>query len=309
MVLIMTDDAAELRAFKSRINLVEYAVSCGYGVDGKESSTNSVVLRRRMDNDKIIVKTDQDGHGVYFSVRDDQDNGTIVDFVRRRKGLNLGEVRKELRPWIGRVGRERESFRQNTVKPVPVVKDRKMVCRIWSLAHSIRYSSYLQQRGIDPETWRDVRFYSAVREDRRRNLIFPHYDLKGLCGYEIKNRDFTGFAPGGIRAVWCTTNMKTAKYAVIVESAIDALSHAQLMHTNEDTAYLSIGGQLSYYQRDLIKAIFRRRDNILSIEIGTDNDAAGHKLAVEIKALLSGGVKIKRTIPAKGKDWNNALRP
>lgn len=183
-----------------------------------------------------------------------------------------------------------------------------MVCHVWSLTQPLRRSSYLQQRGIDPKTWQDVRFNRVVHQDRRQNIIFPHYDLKGLCGYEIKNRNFTGFASGGIKAVWCTINMKTAKHAVIVESAIDALSHAQIMQTNGNTAYLSIGGQLSQYQRDLIKEIFKRRNNILSIEIGTDNDTAGHKLAVEIKVLLSDGIKIKRSIPRGGKDWNDALR-
>jgi 5S rRNA maturation endonuclease (ribonuclease M5) len=80
------------------------------------------------------------------------------------------------------------------------------------------------------------------------------------------------------------------------------------MRTDGNTAYLSIGGQLSQYQRDLIREIFKRRGNILFIEIGTDNDTAGHKLAVEIKALLPGGIKIKRSIPKVGKDWNDALR-
>jgi 5S rRNA maturation endonuclease (ribonuclease M5) len=199
-------------------------------------------------------------------------------------------------------------LRRNTAKPVTVVKDRKMVCHVWSLTRPVKSSSYLKQRGIDPKIWWDVRFYSVMREDQRRNVIFPHYDLKGLCGYEIKNRNFTGFSPGGIKAVWCTKNMKAAKHAVVVESAIDALSHAQLMRTDGNTAYLSIGGQLSQYQRDLIREIFKRRGNILFIEIGTDNDTAGHKLAVEIKALLPGGIKIKRSIPKVGKDWNDALR-
>lgn len=62
------DNGAELRAFKTQINFVEYAVSCGYEVDKKESSTNSVVLRRGVDNDKIVVRTDQEGHGVYSIV-------------------------------------------------------------------------------------------------------------------------------------------------------------------------------------------------------------------------------------------------
>ena len=304
----MNDDAAELRAFKTQINLVEYAVSCGYEVDKKETSTNSVVLRRQTDNDKIIVKTDQGGHGVYFSVRDDNDNGTIVDFVKRRKGFNLGEIRKELRPWIGAVGKEQRRPLQYTPKPAPVVKDRKAVRDAWEHTKTVRDSSYLKHRGIDPNTWQDSRFYNVVHEDQHRNIIFPHYDLKGLCGYEIKNRNFTGFAPGGKKAVWCTTNLKTAKHGVIVESAIDALSHAQIMQTGQDTAYLSIGGQLSQYQRDLIREIFKRRDNISSIEIGTDNDDAGHELADEIMSLLPDRVKIERLIPGTGKDWNDVLK-
>jgi len=34
-----------------------------------------------------------------FSVRDDRDKGSIIDWVQHRYGLNLGALRKELRPW------------------------------------------------------------------------------------------------------------------------------------------------------------------------------------------------------------------
>jgi hypothetical protein len=53
---------------------------------------------RHVNGDKIIIKRDGDGHYVYFSVRDDRDHGTIVDFVEERLGLTLGALRKELRP-------------------------------------------------------------------------------------------------------------------------------------------------------------------------------------------------------------------
>jgi hypothetical protein len=36
-----------------------------------------------------------------------------------------------------------------------------------------------------------------VRIDSRGNAVFPHFDGAGLCGYEIKNQRFTGFAAGG----------------------------------------------------------------------------------------------------------------
>ena len=92
----------ELEDFKSRINLSEYAAAQGYAMDRKESSRNSVVMRRE-DGDKIIVGRGRDDHWVYFSVRSDSDNGSIIDFVQNRKGLSLGRVRQELRPWIGSV--------------------------------------------------------------------------------------------------------------------------------------------------------------------------------------------------------------
>ena len=48
-------------------------------------------------DDKIIIKRESDGHYVYFNVRDDADNGTIIDFVLRRRSRSSGGVRKELR--------------------------------------------------------------------------------------------------------------------------------------------------------------------------------------------------------------------
>lgn len=93
----------ELEQFKSRINLVEYAQALGYQVDRKESSQTSKVLRHG-NGDKIVVVTDQSGHGIYFSVRDDHDNGSIINFVQKRTGGSLGQTRKALRPWIDGAG-------------------------------------------------------------------------------------------------------------------------------------------------------------------------------------------------------------
>jgi hypothetical protein len=42
--------------------------------------------------DKIIVKRDADGQYVYFSVRRDDDNGSIGDFVQCRQICERGRV-------------------------------------------------------------------------------------------------------------------------------------------------------------------------------------------------------------------------
>lgn len=57
---------------------------------------------RETDNKKIIVKRDHDGHYVFFSVRDETYNGSIIDFLQKRRSCSLGQVRQALRPWIRR---------------------------------------------------------------------------------------------------------------------------------------------------------------------------------------------------------------
>src|ERR1035438_1825691 len=90
---------SELEDFKCKIDLRQYAAEQGYTLDKRESWRGSAVMRNG--GDKVVIKLDGDGHYVYFSVRDDRDNGSIIDFVQHRKRLSLGEVRKELRPWLG----------------------------------------------------------------------------------------------------------------------------------------------------------------------------------------------------------------
>src|SRR5260370_19881266 len=90
----------ELDVFKREIDLRQFAIGLGYEMDRRESWRGSTVLRRGAD--KVVVKRNGNGHYVFFSVRDDSDNGTLIDFLQRRQNLSLGAVRQILRPWIGR---------------------------------------------------------------------------------------------------------------------------------------------------------------------------------------------------------------
>lgn len=299
----------ELEQFKSQINLVEFAQSLGYQVDCRESSRNSKVMRH--DNgDKIVVATGQNGHGIYFSVRDDRDNGSIIDFVQKRTGASLGQTRKALRPWINGAEAPPPQQRQPPPepKPVPTSRDRQQVILAYAKTEPVQHHTYLASRGIEDSTLADPRFSGMVRQDTRGNAIFPHHDSEGLAGYELKNNGFTGFARGGIKAIWHSNNLATAKRVVIVESAIDGLSHAQLCK-NPDTAYVSIGGQLSDRQNALLRRVFERttsRERETEIVIATDNDPAGESLAGEIQNLVPAHGRFSRSVPAR-KDWNDEL--
>jgi len=293
----------ELQRFKTEINLVHYAESQGYEIDRKESSPASIVMRGP-NNDKIVVATDTDGHGIYFSVRDERDNGTIIDFVQRRKGLTLGQVRRDLRPWLTDGGHPHPSPSR---KPEPISKDRRRVLAGWFQARPQPPDGlpYLLKRGLRPKVLNDPRFAPRIRIDDHGAAIFPHYDQQGLSGYEIKNNSFTGFARGGKKGLWYSTNLSHAPRLVITESAVDALSHAQIT-ADTDAAYISIGGQPSQEQWELIGSALRKAQRRgTQIIIGTDADPGGDQLAARLSELVPGTTRRERPI---AKDWNDQLR-
>jgi hypothetical protein len=49
---------------------------------------------------QLTHPVDRDRHWIYFTIGEDTDNGSIIDFVQKRKGGNLGDVRRALRPWL-----------------------------------------------------------------------------------------------------------------------------------------------------------------------------------------------------------------
>jgi len=297
----------ELDCFKTQINLAEYAASLGYRLDRRESSRNSAVMRRESDDDKIIIATDTDGHGIYFSVRDDRDNGSIVDLVQRRQGLNLGNVRRELRPWL----EDSSSYRPLPIlerirKPEPSNANRQAVMGAFAKMDQQPVSGhpYLLSRGISANTLVDPRFARMIRRDQRGNAVFPHYDGHGLSGYELKNQSFTGFSRGGEKRVWHSVNLGSAVRVVVVESSIDALSHADVTG-DQEAAYISIGGQPSPEQWEVLRAtLAKKKEQGAVLVIATDADEAGDKLAAQIQELVLGALRQR---PNRGKDWNDQL--
>ena len=89
---------------------------------------------------------------------------------------------------------------------------------------------------------------------------------------------------------------------LIVESAIDALSHAQLY--GGQLAYVSIGGAISDHQRELLeRLITKAHARGAKVGVGTDNDSQGE---VYRKILLALGANFCQ-LPRAGKDWNDDL--
>lgn len=298
----------ELEKFKTKINLVEYAQSEGYQYIAKQSSRNSAVLFH--DNgDKIVVATDTDGHGIYFSVKDDRHQGTIIDFVQNRRNVGLKTVRAELKSWQNE-GRTQPTKFTPREKPQPISRDRLSVIKVASNLKLVQSHPYLAKRGIDQSILKSDRFNGTVAVDNRGNAIFPHYDQDGITGFTAKNDNYTGFSKGGTKALWSSKTNEQDSRLVIVESAIDAMSYHQLFsEKNPHTRYISTGGTISTKQLELVKtAMTEMTGTGGEIVIATDNDKAGNKLAQTLSKEASPKSKISRDVPKQGKDWNELLQ-
>ena len=249
--------------------------------------------------------------GTTISVRDDSDNGSIIDFIQHRRRCSIGEVRQELRPWVG------GAF----VRPVPglyvpevapVSRDRAGVIRALAGMRPLVTHRYLEEeRGMPRTLLEHPRFAGRVLVDARSNVVFPHADRDGPCGYEVKNRGFTGFAPGGEKGLWISGVQRTDTALVLAESGIDALSYAAL-HPDDNARYASFGGAMNPFQPALIRAAIERLAQGAAVRIATDNDEEGAGFAAIIEGLVAGmgrgGLAVERAVPVDAKDWNDVLR-
>jgi len=299
----------ELDQFKTEINLCEYAASRGFVLDRRQSSRCSAVMRHP-NGDKVIISRSATRAWVYFNVHAG-DSGSIIDFVQARDRVSLGEVRKELRPWL------RGGFAPLPASPTlgfalePSEHDAAHVLAAWLKAKPIgKTHHYLEsERHIPPATLMDPIFRDRVRIDHRRNAVIPHFNHSGLCGFELKNNGFTGFSPGGVKGLACSRPRETDREMIICETAVDMLSLAALEGTY-GKRFFSTAGQISPAQSTCLRAAADKMPANSMVTLAVDNDEGGRKLAVQIReALASTTLVIREHVPpTSGEDWNDVLR-
>ena len=317
----------ELEKFKREISLVDLAQNeFGYEYIKKESSKVYFVLKK--DDEKIVVTRDkEDGHDVYCNTGDQSDSGSIIDFVKHRVGDNnikLVRVRQALRPWAP--GAKNPAVKKpaaSPVRPVPVERDRAAMVAAWKSMPSYQGSYLTDIRKLDLETIQAF----GVRQDEHGNACFRHRKPgEGVTGYEYKNaplpgedKAFTGFSGGGEKALF-TRRLEDLPVSqlVVVESAIDALSYAQMYH-KPGTLYISVAGSMSHDQANQLQVLIVGNPQA-TLVLATDNDLTdkdgqplafddrpGEKLAKVIEAMAPQGMTIERHTP-QAKDWNADLQ-
>jgi len=308
----------ELERFKRTINLAELAASFGFEVEGKPYPSGYTM---RSGSSKIVVATASDGHGIFFEVHGNADGGSVVDFVMWQKGCSLGYARKFLREYTG-AHHVSLAAASRLPKPVPVQRDRAKVIAEWEGMRPyepgyVKPDYLLDERGLTPETLARFAGSICVAQGKYKNICFCHEDETGVTGYEVKNYGFTGFSPGGEKALFmCQVGEKKDsqdQFIFITESAIDAMSLYQL--NSLDGIYLSIAGGLSKTQPELLRRTLAQYPEA-TIIVATDNDLptkehpkpAGEQYYETIRGLCPQAATVVRLRPPDPyKDWNDVL--
>lgn len=236
----MDQRAEELERFKREINLTALAASEGFEIDRRASSRNSVVMRHPR-GDKIIVARGHDQHWTYFNVHDAADCGTVVDFIARQYGYNLGEVRKHLRTWQGLAPLPAEAYVETLE---PIVRDLAAVRARYEATRPLiggEHPYLNHERKLPTFLLSRPQYAGRVRIDARGNAVFPHWNRDGLCGFELRNANYRGFAKHGVKGLWLSLDSQHVEQLIFTEAAIDALSYAAL-HEAASLGLASFGG-------------------------------------------------------------------
>ncbi|VVT28059.1 toprim domain-containing protein [Marinobacter salarius] len=295
----------ELDMFKREVNLAEFAALHGYQRDSKKSTRHTYSMRDEAGNHLVVSINPATGHWRWFNPVDPENEaGSIIDFVQMREQVSIGEVRKILRDHLRMPA---PSGIQDYDRPAPQKKSRSDVVDYLRRFHPVDSSSYAESRGIRQETLTALPFQGRILKGFKGALIFPHWDDKGLCGYEVKAFGFTSFSSKGFKSLWVSRIPATLNSIVVCESGIEALSYYQYRNPPH-TLFVSAGGNWSKEVSGRLEKLFERFPGAEVIG-AFNNDQGGARQGERLKELVSGvGSSYRNDFPAvDGADWNNMI--
>ncbi len=232
--------------------------------------------------------------------------------------LNLGQVRKVLRPFVGLS----PSFPSG---PRRAAKDRPAVPfpELWRRRPEPRPGSpcwrYLtEERALPAHVVQAAVVAGVLREGPYGSAWFAHRDDAGqLRGIEMRGPNYRGFSAGGDKTLFRLQGMSgldgpTVTRLVVAEAPIDAMSIAAIEQLRGDSLYAATAGGMG---PETITAIEHQLWALSTqgggdLVIATDDDAAGHGYADRLMAMAATfDLKASRLLPTNGaKDWNDVLQ-
>ena len=305
----MSGHDAELDQFRQGVScadLLEQATP-PWQLDRK-GSTRRALKYRRQEGEVVIVN--HDGRGWW----DPQGSakGDVFDLVQfLDPGLNFGQVRKALRPYVGLAPTYPEALPKRGVSQ----PDRPLPER-WAARPRLRLGlrgwDYLAgARAIPRPVLMAASEADAVRDGAYGSAWFAHRDEAGhICHVEVRGPDFKGSLRGGTKTLFRLAGGPSPSRLAVLEAPIDALSLAAIENVRRDTIYVATGGGMGPGTLEALKALLTGLQATGSVLVSAaDANKAGDRFASQHQAIAAeAGVAFERLRPTDGADWNDVLR-
>jgi hypothetical protein len=280
------------------IPLIQVLATAGYVKDKDDSA--------KWRGPAGIISIDvKNGKSRFFNHSNQQGGGGAIDLCIHLFGFDFkGAVAwlgSEFRPGLA-VGAALHSVREAAIEaarhptPLPVPD-----ALTWPRARDY----LIKIRGLSPKAVDVLHEKGRIFSDGFANLafVYTHFKTGEGVGCELRGTDpeipWKGFR-GVKKATGFWIRKRNSREVVIVESAIDAISFAQL-HPDRICDVVSLGG-VGVAQARQIAQEAKQADKILTI--GFDADTAGDQVAAGI---IHEFPQTQRLVPTKGKDWNDDL--
>jgi GGDEF domain-containing protein len=176
----------------------------------------------------------------------------------------------------------------------------------------------LHRRGIRPETLRA--FAGLWREDDAGRAVFAHETWTrdevgtmrgGPVGAEVVADAGDAVSDRERVGLWDSGERQATLRIVVVERALDALSHYQMTENqalHEGTRYLAPGGiGFSVEQLDLVRDLAERHPEA-TIVAAFGRSPEGDRAAVQLRAAVPPRVALERDPPLRAGRWNDSLQ-
>jgi hypothetical protein len=272
------------------------------------------VLDQGQGTDKLLMPTrpNNKGNWMYKSLSDDQNKGTIVDFMLRR-GHSYQEIANLSGPILPVQVLDQQRHLPEQLKD-PALQQELAQDKLASF-QSGGGKSYLEKRGIERVAYQGIK---GIKTNYQGAIfgLYDQLDIQGqgrLCStiqYRLQTDGSSDkyFQKGLPRGLSVLIPSQEIKELVLTESPIDALSHKQL-YGGEHTLYLSTCGSLGQgIVRSLEEVLLEAKKQAIGVKLCFDKDEAGEKMVKQVISIASKqGISCQVQWPSKGKDWNEML--
>lgn len=286
----------------------------------KKESSNSSIKMADPNNNKYIFQRNPRGQYRYWATSDDNDKGTIIDFVGHREGIDpkRSEGRSEILKIIGEKTNDLDTHKfqsSHIVEKKEIDPKLDFITRSqqeFKFSHLDNYQ-YLNNRGITSQTiesptFKGSMFHVQKNGNSHRNVGFPMYDHKNqIVGMVQRYYSFKHEPENNLwRRIskkpmldgsknnqgWWFSKFDASKpidKIIISESGIDSMSHYQLKGGDkENNLYASFHGYLSEYKVRMMNYLIQDKFKPKEVVFAADNGGGGYRHYIAFRSDFKG---------------------